>query len=439
MASTLIFPISGNPIGFNHFAAAEAVLCQNRALERLLFVLSNGRHPDPTKADAEVAPHMRLELCERSISAIADTEACYLARQAELAGERLVLSPERLSVSTLELAFQRAVRTAELIPLLRGQLDDARGRLPWIAGSDLIRRMADRRIFSDADLAVLAESCHFHILERECNPLMPALKELRATRGVALHYNTYPREALAGWLAPFTCLSSTLIRNAAEAGDPLAGMLPQPATARIEEEGLYREGTLGARLIDGEGNEMGRRSGLDMTLEALRARLDDEAGALAALLARRREGQRPHSLSLVETTTGGLMTAALAARSGASRYFRQSRFAYDAHGKSALVGGRLPGESAVSRAAVEALAEAMRREARTDYAIAESGMAGPPDAGRRSFKYGLCWIAFAAADGKVSECLELNPFLTRREHQLHFAQRALSLARQALEGRWRND
>jgi PncC family amidohydrolase len=136
----------------------------------------------------------------------------------------------------------------------------------------------------------------------------------------------------------------------------------------------------------------------------------------------------------VETSTGGLLTAALAGRSGASRYFRQARFAYDAHAKTSLAGGALPGRSAVSPEAVAALAQAMREAARTDFALAESGMAGPPDGERRSLKNGLCWFACAGPGGTRNESLQLNPFLTRREHQLRFSLHALDLLRRTLAG-----
>jgi PncC family amidohydrolase len=136
---------------------------------------------------------------------------------------------------------------------------------------------------------------------------------------------------------------------------------------------------------------------------------------------------------VLEASTGGLLTLALAGRSGASRYFRQSRFAYDVHAKESLVGGALPGGSAVSEEAVAALAQAMRREARTDYALAESGMAGPPDGQRHSLKNGQCWLALAGPAITRSAHIALDPFLTRREHQLRFALHALALACQGLD------
>ena len=129
--------------------------------------------------------------------------------------------------------------------------------------------------------------------------------------------------------------------------------------------------------------------------------------------------------ALVEATVGGLLTGAFAGRSGASRYFRQSRFAYDEAAKRGLIGeARMP--SAVSDGMVLALARGMREQGGTDFALAESGMAGPPDGRRRSFKNGLVHIALVTPKGEHSHQAQFNPFLTRREHQHLFSIEALT-------------
>lgn len=431
LASTLLFPLSGNPIGFNHFALAEWLLRSQPGLERVCFVLSNGYHPDPTKRDATVPAQERLRLCELACDTVTDPARSYLARQAELAGERLRLGSAALEISTLEFAFNRAVRTAELLPLLRAREPDYTGRLHWCAGSDLVARMANPRIFDQADLESLAAACHYHLLEREGDALAEALAHLERARGLRLVCTAHPRAELPAWLGTFLALSSTRIRDAAEAGDPLAGMLPASAAERIVAEGHYRPGAPVARVLDAGGHELGTRSALALRLEALQDQLQADAAELAGALTARREQGRPHTLALVETSTGGLLTAALAARSGASRYFLQSRFAYDARAKAALLGAP-PGPGAVSEPVVRALAQAMRTEAGADFALAESGMAGPPDAARRSLKSGQCWLAVAGPTGERSELLQLNPFLTRREHQLRFARATLALLLRAL-------
>jgi len=431
LESTLYFPLSGNPVGFNHFAAAEWLLRRNPAYERVAFLLSNGRHPDPTKPDAEVDAATRLEILQAAIEAVADPERSLLARRAELAGQRLRVGPGTLLVSTHEFAQPRAVPTAETVALIR-QAHPA-GRVQWFAGADLVRRMADPAIFSPPDVAYLAQNCHYALLERGEAPVQAAA-ELQAAQGVTLSWRPYPLAEVPGWLSPALALSSTLIRHAAEAGDPLGAMLPANAAALIERQGLYVPGRPQVLLTDLDGHTLGGRSQLQCALERVHNDVAAEALRLSDLLLARRSAGRPHTLAVVETSTGGYLTTALAGRSGASRYFRQSRFAYDHRAKVALIGEGLADTPAVTEEMVVALAEGMRRAAGTDVAIAESGMAGPPDGRRRSLKSGLCWIAVVTPEGTRTEEVELNPYLTRREHALAFAARALALARRALEG-----
>lgn len=429
IANTLIFPLSADPIGFNHFSAAEWILRQVPELERVTFVLSNGRHPDPTKKDAGVGPLQRLEICELAAAAVSDPTQSLLALRAKTAGTALCLLPQRIGLSTVEFEFDRAVRSAELVPLLRGERAPGKQRLHWFAGSDLLNRMIDPNIFSDEDLTFLSKNCRYHVLERKNNPVSQTLDLLRLRRGVVLSLDIHPLQGVPDWLAPFLELSSTLIRTAAEAGDPLGGLLPRPAAQAIAEDGLYRDAPRVEWRVDAAGNRLGGLSVLGQEVARLEAALAAEASALAKVLTALAAQGAPHTLGIVETSTGGEMTAALGRRSGASKYFRHSRFAYDEASKLKLLGGPVPGGSAVSEAAVRALAEAMREEAGTDYALAESGMAGPPDGSRRSLKYGLCWFACAAPGGTVSEALQLHPFHTRRQHQLTFAAHGLALLR----------
>lgn len=434
IANTIFFPFSGDPIGFNHFAAAEWLLRKVPELEHVTFLLSNGHHPDPTKNNSRAGQGHRQRLCELSAAAVAHPEDSLLARRAKAAGTALTLSPDRISISTAEFEFDRPVRSAEMIPLLKERGRGGAGRLHWFAGSDLLARMCDPGIFSDEDLYILSRSCRYHVLEREGNPVDPALDQLRLRRNTVLSLEAHPLNTLPQWLWPFLSLSSTLIRAAAEAGDPITGMLPRPAAGYIHDEGLYREAPAVETRVDEEGARLGGVSALQREVARLEEALAWEAKTLAVELTALGESGEPHSLALVETTTGGEMTAALARRGGASRFFRQSRFAYDEKAKTGLLGGALPGGSAVSEAVVREMAEAMLREAGTDFALAESGMAGPPDGSRRSMKYGLCWFACAGPRGTMAESMHLNPFLTRRQHQLDFARNGLGMVRRYLSG-----
>lgn len=433
--STLFFPLSGNPIGFNHLAAAEWMLRRNPDWRRVVFVLSNGRHPDPTKPGAEVDAATRLELCQLAIAAAADPARSFLAKQAAQAGEALRLGPETCGVSTRELREQTAVRTAQMLGWLRAEAPPGQGPIFWCVGTDLLRRMADPRIFSDEDLPVIARECRLAVLERPGEPAAAeALALVRARRGIALPCEVFPLAQVPEWLGKFLRLSSTLIRHAAEAGDPLGGMLPAGAAERIAREGLYRTGRIGARLLAPDGRELGARTQWQLAVEAAQAALDGEAARLFDLLSQRHAAREPHGLAIVEGCVGGVLTAALAGRAGASRFFRQARFAYDRQAKVNLIGQYPKEQSAASTEMVVALARALRREAQADYCVAESGMAGPPDGTRRSFKNGECWLAAVGPHGERTEHVALNPFLTRKEHMLEFSRRALLLLRGVVEG-----
>jgi nicotinamide mononucleotide (NMN) deamidase PncC len=74
----------------------------------------------------------------------------------------------------------------------------------------------------------------------------------------------------------------------------------------------------------------------------------------------------------------------------------------------------------------------MRGQGGTDFALAESGMAGPPDGKRRSFKNGLFHLALITPKGEHTHHAQFNPFLTRKEHQHLFAIHALARVREWL-------
>ncbi len=331
LESTLFFPVSGNPIGFNHFAAAEWLLRENPAWERVVFVLSNGIHPDPTKPDAEAGRELRLEILTRAIAELADVERSQLARSAQREGETLRATAENLLVCTREFAFPHAVPTVDTIVAIREAHPGSDAPVNWFAGSDLIARMAEPAIFAGEDLARLARHCHYAILEREGHPLSPALERLKKERGVELDHQRFEAGRLPGWLGPFLRLSSTRIRFAAEAGDPLGAMLPQGAAELLLESGLYgakrnlhgvHGDTTAEKDMKEEEEEKGSLSERRRLLDSLRERVEAEAARLSEHLTRNQAAGRPHSLSLVEATVGGVLTHAFAGRSGASVFFR---------------------------------------------------------------------------------------------------------------------
>ena len=75
----------------------------------------------------------------------------------------------------------------------------------------------------------------------------------------------------------------------------------------------------------------------------------------------------------------------------------------------------------------------MLEQSGADWALAETGMAGPLSQKRRSKKNGQCHLGLAFSSEVKYKYLELNPFLTRKEHQLLFAIEALTWAESVLK------
>jgi nicotinamide-nucleotide amidase len=99
------------------------------------------------------------------------------------------------------------------------------------------------------------------------------------------------------------------------------------------------------------------------------------ATQLAALLRRRRE-----TVAVAESSTGGMICAALLAVPGASAYFIGGAVIYTAAARRALLGisdQAMTGMRASTEAYALLVARAARERFATDWAIAETGAAGP--------------------------------------------------------------
>ncbi len=132
-----------------------------------------------------------------------------------------------------------------------------------------------------------------------------------------------------------------------------------------------------------------------------------EVDPLAAAVAERLAA-RSARLAVAETTAGGLVSARLLSVPGASAWFDRGVVAYSSTAKTQALGvdaSILREHGAVSVPAVVAMAEALRGGAAVDYALAESGIAGP-QASRRSPKpVGSVVIAVAGPAGtRAEEC-----------------------------------
>src|SRR6266540_3091902 len=104
-----------------------------------------------------------------------------------------------------------------------------------------------------------------------------------------------------------------------------------------------------------------------------------ELDQLAAEVARRLT-ERGESVAVAESTAGGLVSAALLAVPGASGYFKGGVVVYNADAKERLAGmtrEEIDAGRSSTAPHTALLAQAIRRRLGADWAVAETGAAGP--------------------------------------------------------------
>ena len=115
---------------------------------------------------------------------------------------------------------------------------------------------------------------------------------------------------------------------------------------------------------------------------------------------------REWTLSVAETTTGGLICARIVAVPGSSAYFERGLIAYSSISKVTMLRvneGVISEHGTVSEEVAIAMAEGVRVLSGTTLGLAETGIAGPLG-GRRSPKpLGTAYIALATPEGTVCE------------------------------------
>lgn len=156
--------------------------------------------------------------------------------------------------------------------------------------------------------------------------------------------------------------------------------------------------------------------------------LGTEAGAAGAILK-----QRGETVSVAESSTGGLVSAALLAVPGASAYFRGGTVVYTREAKQ-LLAGVTDADIEAARAATEEhalrLARAIRGRMGTDWAVGETGAAGPTG-NRYGDAAGHSCIAVA---GPVERVITLETGKSGREENMWtFAAATLTLLRDAMQ------
>ena len=152
---TIYFPLTANPAGYHHLSLAECVLRQFPETRLIVFLLSNGQHPDPFKQQQIPEAALRLEILRGTLADWSDPEKSLPAQIAEESGTSLKLQNNNCAISRSELSFNRPLRLAEHVQNFSGI-----EKVPMLVGADLIKRMLNPKIFTDKDLTEIENSCH---------------------------------------------------------------------------------------------------------------------------------------------------------------------------------------------------------------------------------------------------------------------------------------
>lgn len=119
--------------------------------------------------------------------------------------------------------------------------------------------------------------------------------------------------------------------------------------------------------------------------------------------------EREQTLAVVESLTGGLLSATIVDVAGVSRVFRGGLVVYATDLKSSLAGvpaGLLAARGPVDPDVAVALARGGRARCGADWALATTGVAGPDPQGGKPV--GLVFVAVAGPDGTAVRRLELD-------------------------------
>ena len=119
---------------------------------------------------------------------------------------------------------------------------------------------------------------------------------------------------------------------------------------------------------------------------------------------------RGATIATAESCTGGKLAALLNKHAGSSAFYWGSVISYDNSVKEHLLGvpqDMIQAHGVVSEEVVRVMAESVRKQIGTDYAIATSGIAGPTG-GSKEKPVGTVWMAWATPEGTTAECFHLG-------------------------------
>jgi nicotinamide-nucleotide amidase len=160
---------------------------------------------------------------------------------------------------------------------------------------------------------------------------------------------------------------------------------------------------------------------------------DDETfeQVLVRLLAKRKQ-----TLAIAESCTGGLLANRITNVSGSSEVFLAGYVCYANEAKIDILGveaSLIEKHGAVSEAVARAMAEGARTRARSTYALATTGIAGP-SGGSETKPPGTVYIALASANGSTTVRKRFFPSGRETFKELT-AQAAFELLRRALQAK----
>jgi nicotinamide-nucleotide amidase len=143
------------------------------------------------------------------------------------------------------------------------------------------------------------------------------------------------------------------------------------------------------------------------------------------------------TIAVAEGSAGGLISAALLAVPGASKYFLGSAVIYTASARAALLGidtGDMSGLRPASEAYALLLAQRIRERLGASFGLAESGAAGPTG-NRYGDAAGHTSIAIVGSlDRDLARAITVEIGSSEREPNMWtFAQRALALTADAIK------
>ncbi len=420
--NTLFVPITGNPAGYHHLVLAELALRQRPELSRVVYLLSNGHHPDPFKRSVTLPKDIRLQLMQDLLASLHQDSGNRLNVIVAQAGETLRLRQLELFVSIIEFQREGQVRLLDNVRNIRTALvsdRDYKGqRIQILVGSDLINRMQDPQIFSEADMKEMSNLAEWLVVPRPGERIAESLVE-----GPSLKQKILDPDLLPIALKSYLNLSSTIIRRAVSSGQQLPAYLPDKA-------------------IEHFGSGLSKKTTEFSEWEARIQELERELLEISRKVSRQLfERKIPPKIYLLETSAGGRIAGSLIGLPGSSKFVLGSQVAYANSIKEQLIGRFLGDEeSSLSEELTKEMALAAMKNTEADLVLAENGMAGPPDGNLRSNKNGVCHLVLIQRSEMtdqphetIHELIQENPFFTKQEHQIRFAISALELLSRQLD------